>query len=164
MKLRPGMYVNAEIDIHVHQGIRPPVKDVYICTMCPEVESASPGECPECGMDLEKKAPAPAGTVLAVPKSAVLDTGARKIVYVELEPGQYTPHVVELGVEAVADVDGQRLKFYALLSGLKDGMRIVSQANFLLDSQSQITGQAEAVYSGALERGEEKKPPSKHKH
>jgi RND family efflux transporter MFP subunit len=164
MKLRPGMYVNAEINIHIQDGIKPPDKDVYICTMCPEVESDSPGECPECGMDLVKREPAPPGTVLAVPKSAVLDTGIRTIVYVEMEPGKYTPHSVELGVEAVADVDGQRLKFYALKSGLKDGVRIVSQANFLLDSQSQITGQAEAVYSGALEREEEKKSPSKHIH
>jgi RND family efflux transporter MFP subunit len=164
IKLKPGMYVNAEIDIHVHDGISPPSKDVYICPMCPEVESDSPGECPECGMDLVKKEPAPAGTVLSVPKSAVLDTGARKIVYVEIEPGIYSPREVELGVEAVADVEGQRMKFYALLAGLEEGMTIVSQANFLIDSQSQITGQAEAVYSGALERGEEKKPPSKHIH
>jgi hypothetical protein len=158
------MYVKAEVNIHIHDGIKPPDKDVYICTMCPEVESDSPGECPECGMDLVKKEPAPAGTVLAIPKSAVLDTGTRKIVYVEKEPGKYAPLKVELGVEAVSDVNGQKLKFYALKSGLEDGMRIVSQANFLLDSQSQITGQAEAVYSGALERGEEKKPPSKHIH
>ncbi len=164
MKLKPGMYVNAEINIHVHEGIRPPVKDVYICTMCPEIESDVPGECPECGMDLEKKEPAPAGTVLAIPKSAVLDTGARTIVYVEMEPGKYTPKEVELGSEAESNVDGEKLKFYALKSGLMDGMRIVSQANFLIDSQSQITGQAEAVYSGALERGEEKKPSSKHIH
>jgi Cu(I)/Ag(I) efflux system membrane fusion protein len=164
MRLKPGMYVNAEINIHVREGIGPPVKDVYICTMCPEVESESPGECPECGMDLVKKESVPAGTVLAVPKNAVLDTGARKIVYVEKEPGKYEPYEVKLGIEAVAVVDGQRMKFYALKSGLKDNMRIVSQANFLIDSQSQITGQAEAVYSGALERGEEKKPPSKHIH
>jgi Cu(I)/Ag(I) efflux system membrane fusion protein len=163
-KLKPGMYANAAINIHVHEGIKPPVKDVYICTMCPEVESDSPGECPECGMDLVKKEPGPSGTVLAIPKSAVLDTGMRTIVYVEKELGQYSPHEVKLGVEAVTHVDGQKRKFYALKSGLTEGMRIVTQANFLIDSQSQITGQAEAVYSGTLERGEEKKPPSKHIH
>jgi Cu(I)/Ag(I) efflux system membrane fusion protein len=43
-------------------------------------------------------------------------------------------------------------------------MRVVTQANFLIDSQSQITGQAEAVYGGALEREEKKIPPSKHIH
>jgi hypothetical protein len=40
----------------------------------------------------------------------------------------------------------------------------VSHANFLIDSQSQITGQAEAIYSGAIEAGDEKKPPAKHIH
>jgi hypothetical protein len=44
-------------------------------------------------------------------------------------------------------------------------MRVVSQANFLIDSQSQLTGQAGAVYGGALKAKEkEKAPPSKHIH
>ena len=52
-------------------------------------------------------------------------------------------------------------------AGLSEGMMVVTQANFLIDSQSQITGQAEAIYSGALERdekGKKKIPPTKHKH
>jgi hypothetical protein len=44
-------------------------------------------------------------------------------------------------------------------------MRVVSQANFLIDSQSQLTGQAGAAYGGALtEKEKEKAPPSKHIH
>jgi hypothetical protein len=88
----------------------------------------------------------------------------RKVVYVEKEVGVYFPREVEIGSEATGVVDGEKKRFYSVLAGLTEGMKVVSHANFLIDSQSQITGQAEAVYSGALERGEEKPPPSKHIH
>jgi hypothetical protein len=158
------MYMKAVISVHVHDGIAAPAKDVWICTMCPEVKEDGPGECPECGMDLVKQPAGAAGAVLAVPRAAVLDTGARKIVYVEHEPGSYMAHEVVLGPEAVAVVDGRRMRFHAVKAGLEEGMKVVTRANFLIDSQSQITGQAEAVYSGALERGAEDKPPAKHIH
>jgi RND family efflux transporter MFP subunit len=164
MKLKPGMYVDVWISAHIHQGIQSTGKPVYTCPMHPEVLSDKPDDCPICGMDLVEKAKAPAGTVLSVPKEAVLDTGTRKLVYVEKEKGVYTPREVTTGSEAVAVVDGQKRRFFAVISGLTEGIRVVSHANFLIDSQSQITGQAEAIYSGAIEAGEEKKPPAKHIH
>ena len=165
LKLKPGMYVNASISSHVHDGIRAPAKVMYVCPMCPEVLSEKPGDCPECGMSLVQKAKAPSGAVLAVPKSAVLDTGVRKIVYVEKEKGTYALKEIEVGLDAVAMVNGQREKFYAVKAGLSEGLKIVTQANFLIDSQSQITGQAEAIYSGAIETEKKKKtPPAKHIH
>ncbi len=163
-RLKPGMYVTAAFNVHVHDGMQAPEKDVWICTMCPEVKEAESGSCPVCGMDLVKRPAAAAGAVLAVPREAVLDTGARTLVYVEHGPGSYMTHEVVLGPEAVADADGRRQRFFAVKAGLEEGMRVVTRANFLIDSQSQITGQAEAVYSGALERGDKDKPPSKHIH
>ncbi len=163
-RLKPGMYTNAVFSVHVHEGMAAPDKDVWICTMCPEVQEDEPGECPECGMDLVKKPASTAGGILAVPREAVLDTGSRKLVYVEHEPGSYMAHEVVLGPDAVAVVDGRRVRFFAVMAGLEEGMRVVVRANFLIDSQSQITGQAESIYSGALERGEKDEPPSKHIH
>ncbi len=163
-RLKPGMFVDAYINAHIHERIKATDKVVYTCPMHPEVITEDPGDCPLCGMKLVEKEHAPEGTVLAIPKSAVLDTGVRKVVYVEKEKGLYVPHEVELGPEATGVVDGQKKRFYSVLAGLTEGMKVVTHANFLIDSQSQITGQAEAVYSGALERGEEKKPPSKHIH
>lgn len=163
-KLKPGMYMNASIEAHIHGGDHSASQDTYSCPMCPEVLSDKPGECPNCGMDLVKNPPPPAGTVLAVPKEAVLDTGLRKLVYIEQEAGAYTAREVELGQEATALVEGRPRPFYVVTAGLSEGLSVVTRANFLIDSQSQITGQAEAVYSGALEKGQDKKPPAKHIH
>lgn len=165
LNLKPGMYVNVFINSHVHEGIRGSETEIYTCPMHPEIISEKSGDCPICGMDLVKKAEGASDMILAVPKSAVLDTGIRKLVYIEKEKGIYVPKEVELGGEAVASVNGQKKRFYPVISGLLDGMKVVTQANFLIDSQSQITGRAEAVYSGALDRDKkEKTPPSKHIH
>ena len=163
-RLKPGMYVDAAISVRVEDGIAAPEKDMWICPMCPEVLEEEPGDCPECGMALEKKPAALKGSVLAVPRGAVLDTGERTLVYVEHGEGSYMPHEVALGPEAEAVIDGVKRRFFAVKAGLTEGMRVVTRANFLIDSQSQITGQAEATYSGALERGAEEKPPTKHIH
>jgi Cu(I)/Ag(I) efflux system membrane fusion protein len=162
-RLKPGMYVNVAISSTIHEGIPGPEKAFYTCPMHPEVISENPGDCPICGMHLEKK-PAPSGSILSVPKDAVLDTGARKLVYVEREEGTYQAIEVEIGPEAEAYINGEKQRFYAVKAGLDQGMRVVTQANFLIDSQSQITGQAEAVYGGALEKEKKNTPPSKHIH
>lgn len=165
LRLKPGMYVNVFLKSHIPEGIRGPGKVIYTCSMHPEVISDKPGDCPVCGMFLVKKEAASPDMILAVPKGAVLDTGARKLVYVEKEKGTYVPKEIEIGPEAVAEINGQKKRYYVIKAGLSDGMRVVSQANFLIDSQSQITGQAEAIYGGAIESEKEKKtPPTKHIH
>jgi multidrug efflux pump subunit AcrA (membrane-fusion protein) len=165
MKLKPGMYVNAFLSAHVHDGIQGSARVIYECPMHPEIQSDKPDDCSICGMALVEKPQAPAGSVLAVPRSAVLDTGERKLVYIEKENGVYVPKEIEVGSDAIAVVDGQKKKFYSVRAGLSEGMKVATQANFLIDSQSQITGQAEAIYSGALEKDKKKKtPPSKHIH
>jgi Cu(I)/Ag(I) efflux system membrane fusion protein len=165
MKLKPGMYVNVLLSAHVHDGIQGSGKVIYECPMHPEIQSDKPDDCSICGMALVEKPQAPPDSVLAVPRSAVLDTGERKLVYVEKERGTYVAKEIEVGADAVAIVNGQKKKFYAVRAGLSGGMRVVTQANFLIDSQSQITGQAEAIYSGALDREKkDKTPPTKHIH
>jgi RND family efflux transporter MFP subunit len=162
--LKPGMYVDVSLRSQIHKGIRASDKELYTCPMHPEVVAEKPGDCPICGMYLVKRS-VPAGSILAVPNTAVLDTGVRKLVYVEKEKGRYEAIEVEVGAEAVAFFEGTKQTYYAIKAGLYEGMRVVTQANFLIDSQSQITGQAQAVYGGALEKGEEEKPPpSKHIH
>ncbi|WP_340695666.1 efflux RND transporter periplasmic adaptor subunit [Hydrogenobacter thermophilus] len=74
----------------------------------------------------------PLGEVLAVPESAVVDTGKRQVVFVELEPGVYQPRAVRLGRRAEG--------YYEVLEGLKEGERVVVKGTFLLDSEAQIKG------------------------
>jgi len=95
-------------------------------------------------------------SVLAVPKEAVLDTGLRKIVWVDKGDGEYQARLVETGPEAVATIDGQKIRFYPVLKGLAEGEEIVTKANFLIDSQSQISGVVSSAYGGSLEAEENK--------
>jgi Cu(I)/Ag(I) efflux system membrane fusion protein len=102
--------------------------------------------------------------VLAVPKDAVLDTGVRKIVWLDVGSEEYEGRIVELGPEATAIVDGRSARFYPVLKGLSEGEKVVTKANFLIDSQSQITGVAAGAYSGAIGTEEGPKAPPVHQH
>ncbi|MFN7170852.1 MAG: efflux RND transporter periplasmic adaptor subunit, partial [Candidatus Omnitrophota bacterium] len=103
--------------------------------------------------------------VLAIPKDAVLDTGLRKVVWVDLGEGRFQGREVVVGPEAVSIISGKKERFYPVIEGLSEGELVVTRANFLIDSQSQIAGPAEVVYGGALATKEEKeKPKPLHKH
>ena len=65
--------------------------------------------------------------VLAVPRSAVLDAGTRKLVYVARENGVFEQRQVKLGAAGE--------EFYPVLSGVKEGERVVTHGSFLIDSQ-----------------------------
>ncbi len=103
--------------------------------------------------------------VLAIPKEAVLDTGMRRIVWIDKGNGEYEGREVNVGPEATASKDGKTLKYYPILGGLSEGEFVVTKANFLIDSQSQISGIAASAYGGALgDAEEEKKAPPLHQH
>ena len=68
--------------------------------------------------------------VLAVPDSAVLDSGTRQIVLVQRGEGSFEPRAVKLGMYA----DG----YVEVLEGIKAGDSVVISANFLIDSESNL--------------------------
>jgi Cu(I)/Ag(I) efflux system membrane fusion protein len=71
-----------------------------------------------------------AAEVLAVPDSAVLDTGKRQAVLVERSEGRYEPREVKLG---------RRAEGYAeILEGIRQGEKVVVSANFLIDAESNL--------------------------
>ncbi len=139
-QLRPGMYVHATIAETSGDG-RAGGTTTYTCPMCPEVVSDHPGTCPKCGMALEQSTAAPAGHVLAVPESAVIDTGRRKVVYLEREPGVFDALAVELGSLS----DG----YYPVLTGLNAGDRVVTQGAFLVDAENRLNPSVAGAYFGA---------------
>lgn len=72
----------------------------------------------------------PLGNQLVVPASGVLQSGTRQIVFVDRGAGYLEPRDVQLGPQAGDE--------YIILKGLKAGERIVTSANFLIDSESQL--------------------------
>jgi len=73
---------------------------------------------------------APAADGLFVPDEAVMDTGMRQIVFVEVSAGEFTPRAVKVGLRS-----GGRAQ---ILAGLEEGDLVAIRANFLLDSESKI--------------------------
>ncbi|HHT9130157.1 MAG TPA: efflux RND transporter periplasmic adaptor subunit, partial [Candidatus Brocadiaceae bacterium] len=122
----------------------PKKRIIYACPMHPEITSNKPADCSKCGMHLEKTT-----QILAIPATAVLDTGIRKIVYLDKGNGQYMGKEVTLGPKAG--------DYYPVLEGMEEGDKVVASGNFLIDSQSQLTGGASALYGGAMEFKEENK-------
>jgi Cu(I)/Ag(I) efflux system membrane fusion protein len=72
----------------------------------------------------------PVGSSVAVPDSAVMNTGTRSVVFVARGDGTFEPRQVTTGAKA----DG----FYAIRSGVQAGERVVVDANFLVDSESRL--------------------------
>ncbi len=68
--------------------------------------------------------------VLTVPASAVLQSGVRQVVLVELGEGRYQPREVRIGRRGDEQVQ--------VLEGLSDGERVVTSANFLIDAESNL--------------------------
>ena len=115
-RLKPGMFVDAEV----------------LVTLDDE------------GRVVDPASGARPGSPLLVPLSAVLDGGARKLVYVmkhppgpmkdgeERWPAIYEPRRVETGLRVDDSI--------VVLSGLSDGDQVVTRGQFLIDSQLQLTG------------------------
>jgi hypothetical protein len=115
------------------------------CPMHPNVTADRPGStCDACGgMILKARVIAfsPAGKVLTVPASAVVDGGLRKVVFVETMPGMFD------GVEVVL---GSRCgDLYPVVRGLEAGQRVAVAGAFLLDAETRLNPSLAAAYFGA---------------
>ena len=138
---------------------QPPLIFKYVCPDHPDAYATVPGLCPRDGKPLLMT-----GEVLTVPKSAVIDTGLRKIVFVDRGESGYEQIEVEVGPEAWGTSDGSETKrrYYPIVSGLTPGDMVVTHGNFLIDSQTQLTGSASGAYGGAL--GDEESTAPVHQH
>lgn len=80
------------------------------------------------------------GTKLAIPENAVIDTGRMQWVFVDKGEGRLDPREVQVGYDASG--------YYEVLSGLSPGEKVVSSANFLIDSESRLRSAAQG-FAGA---------------
>jgi Cu(I)/Ag(I) efflux system membrane fusion protein len=69
---------------------------------------------------------------LLVPEQAVLYTGPRRLVFVDLGGGRFEPREVRLGTKT----DGR----FEVLAGLRAGDVVVTSGNFLLDAEARLQG------------------------
>ena len=80
------------------------------------------------------------GRRLAVPAAAVLDSGTRQLVFVDKGEGMYEPREVKLGERAAG--------WFTVAAGLVEGERVVTSANFLIDSESKLQSGIDAMEMG----------------
>jgi Cu(I)/Ag(I) efflux system membrane fusion protein/cobalt-zinc-cadmium efflux system membrane fusion protein len=73
----------------------------------------------------------PLRDAILIPESAVLRSGERDIVFVDLGEGRFQPREIELGIRGEGDV-------VQVLAGLTSGESVVTQAQFMLDSESRV--------------------------
>ncbi len=160
--LRPRIFAKVQIasrmtaDGHV---IDPQLIGKWISPMHPEIIKDGPGQCDICGMDL-----VPAETLgfvgdehphldpLLIPRSAVLQTGDRALVYVRL-PEKDTP--VFEGRQIV--LGPQVGREFIVREGLAEGELVVTRGAFKLDSELQIKGRPSMMNPQA---GLEERPAS----
>jgi membrane fusion protein, copper/silver efflux system len=72
------------------------------------------------------------GRTLVVPSEAVMDTGLRKVAYVDKGDGNFEPREVITGTQTDRMVE--------IRAGLKAGEKVASSANFLIDSEAKLKG------------------------
>jgi Cu(I)/Ag(I) efflux system membrane fusion protein len=120
-----------------------PVLDPATRTVGVRVELPNPGGLLKPGMFATAELRVDLGRGLAIPKSAVLDTGVRQVVYVQVAPGRFTGREVRLGPPA-----GELVQ---VVEGLAEGERVVTAASFLIDSQSQLATGQSIQWGGASE-------------
>ncbi len=144
MRLKPGMFASAVVRAKIAADgavLSDELAGKWVSPMHPTIVKNVKGTCDICGMDmvtaeslgvvgdsLQSEMP------LVIPRTAVLYTGIRSVVYVQV-PGEdepvYEGRTVELGARAG--------DYYTVRSGLSEGDEVVVQGAFRIDSAMQIS-------------------------
>jgi Cu(I)/Ag(I) efflux system membrane fusion protein len=99
-------------------------------TLRARIETENPGRELRSEMYIEAAIKVELGTALAVPVSSVLNTGEEEIAFVMKDEGVFEPREVKTG---------RRNDDYAeIISGLRAGEKVVTSANFMIDSESRM--------------------------
>ena len=120
----PGRMFTGRVDF-----IYPQV-DMDTRTAKVRVVFSNPGLQLKPGMFVNVSLKVPMGNQLVIPATGVLQSGTRDIAFVERSDGYIEPREVQLGTRVGDD--------FVVLSGLKAGELVVTAANFLIDSESQL--------------------------
>jgi RND family efflux transporter MFP subunit len=120
----PGRNFNGRIDQILPQ-VDPATRTVRV-----RLVFRNPGVVLKPGMYVNVAIAVPLGRQLVVPASAVLQAGIRAIAFIDHGNGSLEPRTIEVGTQLDDSV--------IVLSGLKAGEKVISSANFLVDSEAQL--------------------------
>jgi RND family efflux transporter MFP subunit len=123
-----------------------PTLDEKTRTAKVRLEFQNPGYLLKPGMfaTVELKAELAADAVL-VPDSAVLRSGEKNTAFVALAGGKFEPRNITLGPRGEGNV-------YQVLSGLKEGERVVTSGQFMLDSESQLREAVQKMLGASVDK------------
>jgi RND family efflux transporter MFP subunit len=111
---------------YVYPTLKPETRTIPV-----RLEMSNPGHLLKPAMFAQIELPVGGkGKVLTVPNSAVIDSGTRRIVLVQLAEGRFQPREVKLGSRTDTYVE--------VMDGVKDGEQVVVAANFLIDAESNL--------------------------
>jgi Cu(I)/Ag(I) efflux system membrane fusion protein len=111
--------------IYIYPSLNPETRTAKVRF---EIPNAHERLKPEMYANVEIKVPL--GQKLAVPEGAIIDTGVRQMAILDKGNGYFEPREVKVGPK----VEG----YYEVIKGLKAGERVVTSANFLVDSESNL--------------------------
>ena len=132
VKIRVDAYPEKELTgriAYIYPSVTPETRTAMV-----RVELANPGGLLKPDMYASVQLVSGHGKVsaLTVPDSAILDSGTRQVVLVQLGEGLFEPREVKLGMRS----DG----YAEVLQGLSAGENVVVRANFLIDAESNLKG------------------------
>lgn len=139
-RLRPGDPVDVTVDAYpgrtfygrINQIL--PQVDLATRTVTVRLVIQNPGLKLKPGMYVNCDLKSPLGRQLVIPASAVFQTGARQLAFLYSGNGAITPQEILIGPQVGNEV--------VVLKGLRPHQRIVTSANFLIDSESQLQAAA----------------------
>lgn len=126
----PGRHFNGRID-----QILPQV-DQTTRTVRVRLVFSNPGLVLKPGMYVNVAISVRLGRQMVIPSSAVLQTGTRAVAFIDHGDGNLEPRTIQTGPQIDDSV--------VVLSGLKAGEKIITSANFLVDSEAQLQAAAGA--------------------
>lgn len=135
--VKPGVKAKVKINAYPDKVFEGKISYVYPTlkadtrTVQVRIELPNPGLLLKPAMYAQVELPVGANKeVLAIPDSAVIDSGTRRIVLVQLKEGRFEPREIKTGARSDNYVE--------VLEGLKEGEPVVVAANFLIDAESNL--------------------------
>lgn len=122
----PGKPIESEID-YIYPDLNPQTRTVKVRFV---IQNPNLALKPQMFTNVELEADL--GRKLVIPEEAVIDTGTRKLVYVNKDDDYFQPREVKTGITA----DGMT----EIVSGIAEGEKVAAAGNFLIDSEAQLKG------------------------